>query len=389
MAINVVWTPTIDNDAYGYVIKRASSPDDVYDTISGVSDVLVSGIIDVDGNLTDWYKIVTQRIVGDSIVVDPDELGQQYSASIVYQPSIYPEREYVGPGDHINIKIGTYVSGDTIHVGLVGSGGGSISTSNINTDSNGVGNGQCVVPSSVGEYTIRSTYNGTTIANRTIHVSSSISSILSQLKDLLFEFQHIKVFDDTQVEFNVGCSLFKFAFNNWSREYPPQFLMDNGILVTNNYYIDYDTGIVGVSGIPRGSYVTANYVFQYFTDNSLVNYINQALNEINLKKPYTGVSIEAMPLGWDTPVIYGAYRLALRRLLQGLMFRDQQLILAGDNAIPIVQGIYNQTSTEFTAMLTQVKRRSLVSPSVLMSGRYRVPIRVTDVNWRQYAGIIS
>ena len=384
--MDIMWSQTAASGVYGYHITRANNSLGTYEDVDDVVGAGVTSYVDPSGTPTNWYKIYT-RYDNAGGPLESSGKAQTFSASIVNQYGVQVYQDYISSGGTVDISIGTYVIG-SISIKLL-KGATVVSTWNIETDEVGSYSGQILITAPDGDYTI-SAYDGDTLlGSDSLSVSRYMVGILDTLNDLLFEFQHIHVSNESVVEMNTGGSLFKFAFKNWGIDTPPQFFVDNGIILTSKNYIDYNNGIVGVSGIPYGSSVTADYTFRYFTDESLSKFISQSLNEINIKKPYTDFALGTTPGPWDAPILYGAYRLALRRILQGLMFRDTQLILAGDNAIPLVQTLYTQVNVDFQAMVKETKRRGLVSPNVIASGKYRVPGRVTGTNWRQYAGIMT
>lgn len=403
MPITVKWNQNYDEYCIGYNIEWSTTRNGTYTSLVDDLPKTTTIYFDAAGVPCNWYRITPLFSREGTPWEGTSSSLQYYSESIIAEPKLQVYQEIVPDGAIVDITVGLGIPGavTSLYISPLSnaSATGTLVAADVTMNSDGFASIKVTLPAlSSDTYVIK--YGDVLVSDEpieyaegvlgdVIHVSTKEYELVEVFEtDILSEFQSIKVHNEGTVENNLGNTLYKFAFPRWNLAVKPQFFMHGTDIISNDYYLDNDTGMVGIVGVERNADIYCNYAFKYFSQIELLNYMRQACNELNLIKPYTEYSVGGMPSTWEPLIMIGAYRWALRSILQSMMFRDMRLATVGDGAVTIIQALLNEATTSWQNVRKDAKRRGMIEPGVITSGKSRVPMRVSGVNWKDYAGVI-
>lgn len=388
-SIVIKWNRNYETYIAGYRVYAGIDRSNCTTFVAQVNDPNTISLLHQNSANTTWYKIVPIYGDGTNTWDGSDVASQYFSKSLIPEIKITAYQDVIEPGGVLDVYLGANVPSTTYTITIATSTGTVLTTGSITTNSDGYGSTQITIPATAsGTYYVSTTVAGTSYSDP-ITVTARGKEIVRQLEeDILLEFQEIKVHNEGLIESNLGNTIFKFAFKNWNKDIEPEFFLGGTAIHSLIPYIDYDAGVVGMHGIDTQD-LFANYAFKFFTQLNLYDYAVNVCNQLNLIKPFTEYTIDSMPTQWDPIVLIGSYRWAMRKLLQSLIFRDMRLATIGDGAVGLLQGLMTDATSSWEDARKDAKRRGMINPAAVISGRYRVPMRVTGINWANYVGIVS
>lgn len=385
--IDVQWNRIYSDYLVAYLVYRGPSKSTTDQLLTTVTDTTIINYFDTTGDYSFWYKIVPQYTRSNHTWNGAETESQYFTKSVIPEPKISVYEDLVAPGGTLHIDLAFNAPFEVVSIAVAGPSGAVASTTSTLNDL-GYGTTTLQLPSTCinGMYTVTATAGPLSFTD-TFAVSTRGKTIVDILEsNILVEFQTLQIHNEAVIESNIGNTIFKYAFKNWNRDIEPVFTFDGMTFNAADVYIDYDTGIVGTLGFDKQTLV-ADYVFRFFTQKQLFEFARQCVNELNLIKPFTTYTIDSMPEQWDTLIVIGSYKFALRRILQAMMLRDVRVVLSDDKGIQIIQALLTDATSTWQDAKKDAKRRGMVQPSAIISGRYAMPIRVTGDNWRNYIGV--
>lgn len=183
-----------------------------------------------------------------------------------------------------------------------------------------------------------------------------------------------------------------FIYQNWIDTTAPIIKHNRSeiLAVTIDYTVNLVAGTINLTTpLPPGDEIDAYYYFRYFTNSELASFIELTLRDLNSRKPATAFTIETAPLEWDGAIVLGAYLKCLQRLLMDFNLWRPFLIFVDMNAGGAfrdqISSLFSSTQTEFNTLATLAKRRGIVAPAGVSSGKFATAQLVTGSNFRAFA----
>ena len=176
-----------------------------------------------------------------------------------------------------------------------------------------------------------------------------------------------------------SATTISFPYDNWNAA-PAPLVRQNGTIITPTN-LDLVNGIITVNGLNTGDDVTADYSFQYFTDNELKSFISNALNRYNFMPPNSYYAENSYPDYLTDWLVSATYAQCLRTILMDLTMWKARLIFADPQ---MLAGNIQQILAGIEAENAKVaKPRSFVGNAVVM-GKWRLPGFVQENSWQSY-----
>jgi len=200
-------------------------------------------------------------------------------------------------------------------------------------------------------------------------------------------FQELAVYNELAQVTTSGMNVFDLAFQNLRTDLPYQVKKNNVLLsTTGDYNMDFVNGqIILTSAVVAGDEVRADYRFQYFPTVDLENWIELAVQELNGIKPISAYDIDSAPKEWGPAFVLRTYMRCLDRILLEINTWKARLIWpdpAGFSAY--LQTMRTSAKTEFDNYAKHLKRRAMIAPVGVSSGKYYTQNLIDGVNWRNY-----
>jgi hypothetical protein len=175
----------------------------------------------------------------------------------------------------------------------------------------------------------------------------------------------------------VNPTKLNFAFNNWRKD-KQVFLRKNNNLISN-FTPDFNGSIMLERVIDPEDAFYAHYYFSYFTDEELLNMLNEALWVMNATPPasMTYSSIANIPFVWRGGVIMYASMQALRKVIFGFNWQERAIIFGekpedAQRFIDNCKTLYSDYSTLWNEIRKDTKK-ILPAISINVTPEYTMP----------------
>lgn len=121
------------------------------------------------------------------------------------------------------------------------------------------------------------------------------------------------------------------TFPRWNQNPRAQIYRNKTQIITSGYEINYFDGkIVFDSAQTRYDHIYVDYNFSWFTEEALNEFLEGAINVLNVMPPASNYTIYSLPTQWITPVVYHAASDALLQLLLCMNFQQPRQVFGGD-----------------------------------------------------------
>jgi hypothetical protein len=147
-----------------------------------------------------------------------------------------------------------------------------------------------------------------------------------------------------------------------------------------------DTSDFPSATLPVGSEIKGEYVFQYFSDDDLCNYLNMALWELNARPPKTAKVWDAIPLEWNAALTLYSAAQCFQQILNDTTLWKSRIIFADPQAMrDQITNNLSQLNQRLDYVMKVMKRRGEARPLTVVSSKIAVQQRVTQSNWQNFA----
>jgi len=165
----------------------------------------------------------------------------------------------------------------------------------------------------------------------TLIYSGKLLEIKYALENYLSCAQNIPVYFE-QAKTTRDNKTFQFTFPRWNQVTGVK-IYRNDIIVNDDIEVNYFNGTV-IFDNTQTMYdvIHADYNFRWFTDEELVQFIGNALQDFNMYAPHSAYSLDhigGVPDRFWPAVIYKAAVNAIRKLMLCLMFQEPQWVFGG------------------------------------------------------------
>lgn len=196
------------------------------------------------------------------------------------------------------------------------------------------------------------------------------------LEDYLACAQAIPVYNE-QAKPTRNNQTFEWTFSNWNQTSGVRIYRNQNIM-TSGIEIDYFNGKVYFdSQLLDQDIVNADYNFRWFTDEQLDNFLNSALQSVNLYPPASSYSMLNVPDRFIPIVLYGAARDALRQLLMCINFQEPAQLFGGDDKaqqkFSQLESLKKNYEDEFIKFLEQKKLGPYPKSTTIVVPEYTLP----------------
>lgn len=181
----------------------------------------------------------------------------------------------------------------------------------------------------------------------------------------------------------------RFIYTNWLTTMPIIIRKNRATILTEttDYTVDaLDGEILLTQDLAAGDEIEADYYFQYFLNQEIVDLLELTLRDLNSRKPATAFIMSNAPLEWDGALVTGTMMKLIERLLLDFNLWRPHLIWVDPSWFRdfLTTMLANLTAT-FAVQATIVKRRGFVAPAGVSSGRYGTSQLVDGANFRQFS----
>lgn len=181
----------------------------------------------------------------------------------------------------------------------------------------------------------------------------------------------------------------RFIYENWLDTFPVIVRKNRSqiLTVTTDYTVDYPTGVITLTqDLAPGDEIEADKFFRYFTDQTMADLIELTLRDLNSRKPATAFTIDSAPLEWDGALVLGTLLKLYRILMMDFNLWRPYLIWVDPNFFrDFLTNLIATLSAEFNTLATLAKRRGLVAPAGVSSGKYATSQVVDGTNFRIFS----
>ncbi len=140
--------------------------------------------------------------------------------------------------------------------------------------------------------------------------------------------QNIPVYFE-QAKPTVDNKTYRLTFPRWNQSTGIKVYRDKQLVVTN-LEIDYFKGTILFDDyLTDYDIINVDYNFQWFSDQDLNGFLENAIQTINQFPPHSGYTFTTLPTRYGPAVIYKAATDALRRLMLCLQFQESQQVFGG------------------------------------------------------------
>ena len=127
------------------------------------------------------------------------------------------------------------------------------------------------------------------------------------------------------------CRTFYFTRHNWNQAPSQTRIYRNGHTIINSgVTVDYTNGKITLDDtLSQAEWISADYQFDWFTDDQLTDYIIGAIQMYNHTTPFSQYSYVNLPDDAVRGVLYKAAADAIRELIMCLMFPEPEQLFGG------------------------------------------------------------
>jgi hypothetical protein len=183
------------------------------------------------------------------------------------------------------------------------------------------------------------------------------------LDSILHDFRQLRVWDERVRRSGNDPRVLQLTYGNWNWAFPPQvYDINNDPVSPSELQIDYKKGHVLVASDNGHNDYFITYEFNLFPSEQLLAFLELSLMEINsTAEPGTHLTayetLDAAPLFWDGPLVYGAAAKAFRRMhTDGSLWRNFMIWQEGNNGSSIASEASTYYQTQFDDLRKAVKR---------------------------------
>lgn len=181
----------------------------------------------------------------------------------------------------------------------------------------------------------------------------------------------------------------RFIYENWLDTFPVIVSKNrsNILTVTADYTVDYPTGVITLTqDLAAGDEIEADKFFRYFTNETMADLLELTLRDLNSRKPATAFIMTNAPLEWDGALVLGTLLKLYRILMMDFNLWRPFLIWVDPSTFrEFLSNLIASMSVEYNTLATLAKRRGLVAPAGVSSGKYGTAQTVTGANFRQFS----
>lgn len=181
----------------------------------------------------------------------------------------------------------------------------------------------------------------------------------------------------------------RFIYGHWLDSFPIIVRRNRTIFLTEgtDYTVDEVVGEIALTqDLAPGDEIDIDYYFQYFTNQELVDFLELTLRDLNSRKPATAFTMENAPLEWDGALVTGVMIKCIERMMLDFNLWRPYLIWVDPSWFrDFLSTMLANLTAQFAIQATIVKRRGLVAPAGVSSGRYATSQLVDGANFRQFS----
>ena len=253
-----------------------------------------------------------------------------------------------------------------------------------------------LIPNSlpVGTYTAR--YTGTVLGVPTaateyvminaagtpgVSISSRAMELVAALEVYIACAQRIPVYNELARRVNDGYTIFQLTWPRWNLGNHVVFL--NNQIITNpdppatqRYVLNSDTGTITFSASRhKTDKIFATYNFRMFSVIEELQFLSDALSQINIEAPGTTYSLDNVPDHYVGTLMMGATKNALKRMLLCLQFQEPSTIFGpgAKDATAAIERLKENNEKEFTADKKQIKKMFYPKAGAVVGSVYTMP----------------
>jgi hypothetical protein len=217
-----------------------------------------------------------------------------------------------------------------------------------------------------------------TISNTVISVVAA--DLIAALEIYLGCAQHVTV-ENELASRSTDMKEYQLYWANWNLTNPDVRINNRKIAPTDAlfpYSIDFNAGIIRFENALRPEdNLKVSYNFRMFTDTDLLRFISDAVSELNSTAPMTGYTIDNFPFTLIGPVMMGARKNAMLKLMLCIQFQNTQTIFGDDKeskaaAYAGFKDIKENSEKSFTEMRKEVKK-ALPRIAMISTPEYTLP----------------
>lgn len=169
---------------------------------------------------------------------------------------------------------------------------------------------------------------------------------------------------------------YQLSWPRWNLTNP--IVKRNNEIITSGYVIDYDTGVITFDQPQHRSDVFhVTYNFRWFTPEDELNFLADALNQINLEAPGTTFGLNNVPDQYMGVLMLGATKNAIKQLLFCLLFQQPQTVFGGPERANQVQqdlrALKDNNEKEFERDKKLIKRAQYPRIGLIVTPEYTMP----------------
>lgn len=237
------------------------------------------------------------------------------------------------------------------------------------------------------------------------------SIIDTTLKTVLGDLQHLKVHDEVGFPANDrGDIQFVYCPMITYRSVGPEFFWNGSqtpLVENTDYEFEVDNSdplnpvtvglnegritLLTVAGkfpsakLEVGDEIRGSYVFKYFSDEDLYNYLNIGLWELNARKPATAYIWESVPQEWNAALTLYAAQQCFQQILNDTTMWKSRIVFADPQAMQAqIKGNLDNLTQRLDFLLKVTKRRGEARPRTVVSNKMATQQRVTQTNWQEF-----
>ena len=174
---------------------------------------------------------------------------------------------------------------------------------------------------------------------------------------------------------NAGMNRYFFAWPRWNLGAE---IRKNGQIADSGFTLDYDTGVVAfTTPLHDTDKIMASYNWRFFSTGDMLQFLSDALSQINIQAPGTVYSLDNVPDNFVGTLMLGATKNAMKNLIMGLSFQEPATIFGSPerakDAIENFKSLKDNSEKEFAEEKKQVKRQRYVGSAAVVAPELTLP----------------
>jgi len=212
-------------------------------------------------------------------------------------------------------------------------------------------------------------------------ISSRAMELVAALEVYIRCAQYIPIYNELGRRINDEYKVFQFTWPRWNLGNHVIFV--NNEIITNpvppapqTFVLDADTGTLTFANArPRTDKILASYNFRMFSVVEELQFLTDALSQINIEAPGTTYTLDNVPDYYIGTLMMGAVKNALKRMLMCLQFQEPSTIF-GPNAKDAISGferLKENNEKEFERDKKQIKKAFYPKVGAVVGSVYTMP----------------